>query len=418
METRGRGMRKVKEKVSVQLPKLTEKKAAAKTQRVKRRAPLQAMSGNINTAEFKLTKCSVRVRKLSPKSLESPLRRLSQAENIYDFEESPSQTEVVEPNDELKEILKTLEKKNIVKVAKHKPLKENRSAAVALKGTKSKKRKTTPVKPAPVKKKKIAHNLDAEQGKIGATNVVADNNADDCCSVNSVCSDIVDHKGDTIGLIEKEWSKEATRSFRKRKLNSDDVMTAKNAKVNNNKVVVADMIEVFVEKAIEAPVELPVDDSIPFDDEMSLDDNWKPEEEIADHDDALPSAPLKHSTRKADKSLQPPQPAKRVLNGAIRNRPTQSTPKTTRPKLDATEIFRNASPLMQAKTAVDTSKPPNLSEINAPEYDVLTVNDSEQSSHIEKNNHEIFAAVKSPQPRRVYGRSPLKNIVSTILCCY
>lgn len=377
METRTRGMRKAKEKSTVQSTELTtERKTRNTVKAAKLRVPLQDMPANNNTFDPKMTKkCSVVLQPLSTKVLESPMRRSSQnseTENIYDFEESPSQEEIIAPNDEMNEVLKNLQKKNIVKVAKRKPkINKEKTEKPSVKAkTASKKRKApdATTKTSAVAKKQKTHNLDDVADEFGGNEAEADDNFDGRCSVQSVYSDIIDQNGDVIGLIEKEWSE--TRTLRQRKPKTDDVTTATSStKVNNSKVKIVDTIEPYVERAV-TPIEEPFPD-IPND----VFDTPEPETQL--------TAP----------------PIKRRLRNTDRNKPEQSTPITSRVPLNKSDIFKNASPVISS-TSGKIATPKSLLNVTEIENDANSVEALEPSpSKIEK-------------PKHVYGRSPLKNIVS------
>lgn len=445
-------MRKAKENSFVASTEMTKEKASRKTTKsAKDRVPLQDMPKNSNSTEIKTTRCSVVLKQLSPNSLQSPMRRFSETENVYDFEESPSQEEIVAPNDELKEIYKELEKKNIAVVAKRKPrIKKQTIAKTTVKAkaapTKRKAEQTTTTKPTAATKKRKTHNLsataaavaDVEVHGIGGNGTVTDNNNDndDAFSVHTVCSEIIDQNGEMIGSIEKEWSQFETRTLRSTKENAEIVTKTSSKKVNSNKVEKVDSIEPFevVEKsAVAAPLDQSVQNVIP-------DDLWNPEvaktpqpqskrslrlavrnkpvaapvvetlpDEIPDNvpddvpEDAFPETPL------------PPSPllTKRPVRIAARKNPLQSTPKPSHGKMSATDFFKNASPLTQnnsvefaaAKTLSAFDESPKSNAIETVTEDDM--NDENAAKRIERNQSQ-----DGTPTLRVYGRSPLKNIVS------
>lgn len=398
METRARGMRKAKEKVLASSEKLPKQKTPRKpTKSVKSRVPLQDVPTNSNETDLKLANCSVVLRQLLPKSIISPTK------NLYDFEESPSQEEIVAPNDDLKEVYKNLEKKNIVKVAKRKPkIGKQKIVKTTVKDkvvSKKRRAKETTTEPLKVTKKQKMHNLndiaDVEPIEIGGNEAVDKNNGDSY-SVHSVCSDIIDQHGEMIGLIEKDWSKMETRALRPRKANTTDESKTSSIKVNNNKVKIIDIIEPFeiVEKAVEAPT----------------DDSFKYEipEEVYEAKETDPLTPQ-----------PPPQLLKRPLRNPAKYKPEQSTPKPfpNRAISDATDIFNNASPLAPNESIQCVPEMPEPSLLlNAIDADSIKIDldiQSNQENYIETTETRTWN--KEKPKLRVYGRSPLKNVVSILL---
>lgn len=407
METRARGMRKAKEKVlasSEQLPK--QKTPRKPTKSVKSRVPLQDVPTNSNETDLKLANCSVVLRQLPPKSIKSPTknRRSSETENIYDFEESPSQEEVVAPNDDLKEVYKNLEKKNIVKVAKRKPkIEKQKTVKTTVKDkvvSKKRRAKETTTEPVKVTKKQRIHNLndiaDDELNEIGGNEAVSDEINGDSYSVHSVCSDIIDQHGEMIGLIEKDWSKMETRSLRPRKANATDVSKTSSTKVNNNKVKIIDTIEPF--EIVEEVVEAPTDDSF----------QYEIPEEVYEAKGADPLTPQ-----------PPPQPLKRPLRRPARYKPEQSTPKLfpNRAKSDATDIFNNASPLAPNESIQSVPEMPEPSLLfNAIDADSIETGPDIQSNQENDIETTETSTWNKEKPKlRVYGRSPVRNVVSILL---
>lgn len=431
METRSKGMRNAKEKSVVESKQLPNDRLKRKV--AKNRIPLQDMPTNCDETELKMVDCTVVLNQLSSNMLEAPMHRLSQSENIYDFEESPSQEEINEQNPELNEIFKNLEKKNIVKVTKRKAKIEKQKktkTTVKAKAT-PKKRKAAEMattKPAAASKKKKTHNLsvavDDELHEIGGNEAVTDNDNDDKQSVHSVCSDIIDQHGDVIGLIEKEWSAVQTRTMRPRKMNTDDGTNASRTKVNNSKVKVVDTIEPFVEKPIETPDEQP----FPLD----MPDLWDTEETL----------PLKRTLRNTTRNkliqstpkpsrapqeeivaeTSPIQPLKRPLRSIARNKPEQSTPKPVHAKFNGSDIFKNASPLTRnGSIEVTPAMPPSPVDSPAHDSDVESIEiTSDVGVNAEENVPELIEP-SSPSKFRAhntYGRSPLKNIVSNLISIF
>lgn len=403
MDTRTRAMRKAKDKSILQSKELANKKATRKPpeKSTKIRVPLQDMSTNIDAFDPKLSKCTVVLTNLSAETLKSPLRRLSQCENIYDFEESPSQEEIIVPNDEMNEILKDLEKKNIAKVAKRKPKVEKQKNAKTTVKTASKKRKatetTTKSTTATAAKKKKTHNLSAiATDEIGGNKAVTNNdNNDETYSIHSVCSDIIDQHGEIIGLIEKDWSKKETRTLRPRKANADDVTKASSPKVNNNKVKIVDTIELF--EVAKKPIEVPIEESYPY----IPNDVWDSDDVIVDS--MLPESPPEIPS----KQLKQPR-------RAVRNKPEQSTPKPSRAQFNESDIFKNASPLAQNESNAVASVSSSHKNYGMKSIEVISnieiTNQENDTEPIEQN------ASKGAQPKlRVYGSSPLKNIVSIFI---
>lgn len=368
METRGKGMRKAKEKSTVQSTELTTERMTRKTAKaIKSRVPLQDMPANNNTIDTKLLKnCSVVLQ---------PLSTTSETENIYDFEESPSQEEIIAPNDEMNEVLKKLQKKNIAKVAKRKPkINKAKTEKPTVKATTVPKKRKAPeatTKTSAVTKKQKTHNLDDVADEIGGNEVEAPDDFGGRCSVHSVYSDIIDQNGDVIGLIEKEWSGVETRSSRQRKSHTDDVTKAiSSTKANNSKVKIVDTIEPYVER-VKTPIEEPFP-NIP-------DDVF---------DTPEPVTPIMAA------------PQKRRLGNVGRKKPEQSTPCTSRGLLNKSDFFKNASPVMES-TSINNATPKSVLNVTEIENDANSVEALESS------------APKIEKPKRVYGRSPLKNIVST-----
>lgn len=445
-------MRKAKENSFVAPTEMTKEKASRKTAKsAKDRVPLQDMPKNSNTTEIETTRCSVVLKQLSPNSLESPMRRFSETENVYDFEESPSQEEIVAPNDELKEIYKELEKKNIAVVAKRKPrIKKRKIAKTTVKvqaaPTKRKAEQTTTTKPAAATKKRKTHNLSAaaavadEVHGIGGNGTVTDNNNDndDAYSVHSVCSEIIDQNGEMIGSIEKEWSQFETRTMRSRKENAEIGTKTSSKKVNSNKDEKVDSIEPF-EVVEKRPVAAPLDQSIQI---VIPDDLRNPE--LA----KTPQPQSKRSLRLAvrnkpvaapvDETLpddipdnvpddvaedvfpETPQPSsplqtKRPIRIAARKNPLQSTPKPSHAKMNATDFFKNASPLTQNSSVEFAAAKPLSAFDESPKSNAI-----ETVSEVEMNDENGAKRIEQSQSHddkptlRVYGRSPLKNIVSTL----
>lgn len=444
METRTRGMRKAKKNSFVQSTEKTKEKALRKTTKpAKARVPLQDMPKNGNTNEIKTTRCSVVLKQLSPNSLQSPMRRFSEAENIYDFEESPSQEEIVAPNDELKEIYKDLEKKNIVKVAKRKP-KIGKSkigtATVKVKAASAKRKATT--KPAVVSKKRKTHNLSAAADdkvhEIGGNETVTDNNNDDdAYSVHSVCSEIIDQNGEMIGLIEKEWSQLGSRTIRSRKHEADDITKTSNTKISSNKVQIVDSIEPF--ETVET-VTAPVDQSLQI---VIPDELRKPDAADASQPQSKRSLRLaarnKSVATPVDETLaddvmdtipddvaddvfaetpptSSPLPTKRPIRLAARKKPEQSTPKPSRGKLNETDFFKNASPLTENDAvkvvAVKPHAPSSTVDENSKANSIEIASDDELNAENGAKGIERNQSYGNKSMMRVYGRSPLKNIVS------
>lgn len=351
--------------------------------------PSQSHPKRVPLANFTLKNCSVRLQTLSQSVIDASTSKVAAAEeNVYDFEESQSQEETI--NDDMKQVIHELEEKSIVKVVKAK--RKGAEPKIAKKlakpkttaSTTPKKRKATKIatKEAAPEKKRKAHNLsiDADndmQNGVGANLIVTDNNTDgptndendDTFSMHSVCSDIVNQDGEIIGMIEKEWSEMETRTLRKRKANATNSSVPSKVTNRPGTARVIDSIEEVDEEP--APPDVP----------------YEPPADVLQFLDGTPQAEVPKTTR--------------TLGTRTRSRKQvqQSTPITTRNRLNNSDIFNNASPLQQHRSIVFDAPP-----------ELFTTNEENTENAI---NASVFDDKPSSSPSlRVYGRSPLKNIVS------
>lgn len=398
-----RNTRKAKEKA---LAKFTPPRNLVK----KNRDALQVKPKIIDISEFKLSDCVVVLKRNPEKPLQSPSRRLYQAEHIYDFEETPSQEDNGAANVSIDDIYKKLESKNIVKILGRKPKveKQKKAKAIAKPKATQKKRKaaaTSVTKSSVTTRNRKGHNLnDVATETIASSEndvnvIVNDNNSDENFASHSVCAGIIDQDGNGIGLIENEWSKAPTYCSQQKIVPN---IPAGKFEMNNDILATCNAIESFeIIENIRKNKEIPINAhssptySLPPD---FQDSSWAPEDLVDD------------------------SPIKRSLRLRAEKKPVQSTPlpysrsTAAASRFSRSAIFANASPLLHNASSSVAPVPVHL-DVSAVDknrsieiINIDTLGDGPENAAMPNEKNTPNA---DKQRLQVYSvRNALKNIVS------